>query len=161
MIRVAAGEPLPIKQEDVKPHGHAIECRINAEDPAKNWAPASGTLTRFIPPGGPGVRVDTHGYSGYTMPPYYDSLLAKVIVHGEDREDAMNIMDRALREFACEGIKTTIPFHRLLLAHPVFRSGDYQLDFLEKHMRPDGTLSGGDSAAPEAGERTLTGAVKG
>ncbi len=161
MIRVAAGEPLPIKQADVKPHGHAIECRINAEDPAKNWAPASGTLTRFIPPGGPNVRVDTHGYSGYTMPPYYDSLLAKVIVHGKDREDAMNIMDRALREFACEGIKTTIAFHRQLLAHPIFRSGDYQLDFLEKHMNPDGTLKGGDAAAPASGEPALTGVVKG
>jgi acetyl-CoA carboxylase biotin carboxylase subunit len=140
MIRVAAGEPLPITQADIRPRGHAIECRINAEDPANNWSGASGTVTRFIPPGGPRVRVDTHGYSGYTVPPYYDSLLAKVIVHGKDREDAMNIMLRALREFACDGIKTTIPFHQQLLAHPVFRSGDYYLDFLEKYMRPDGTL---------------------
>jgi acetyl-CoA carboxylase biotin carboxylase subunit len=161
MIRVAAGEPLPVKQEDIKPKGHAIECRINAEDPAKNWAPASGTLTRFILPGGPNVRVDTHGYSGYTMPPYYDSLLAKVIVLGEDREDAMNIMDRALREFTCEGIKTTIPFHRRLLAHPVFRSGDYQLYFLEKNMNPDGTLKGGESGAPASAEPALTGGVEG
>src|SRR5688572_1702604 len=137
MIRVAAGEPLPIKQEDIHPKGHAIECRINAEDPAKNWAPASGTLTRFIPPGGPDVRVDTHGYQGYVVPPFYDSLLAKVIVHGKDREHAMNLMLRALREFSIEGIKTTIPFHQELLAHPVFRSGDYQLDFLEKFMAPD------------------------
>jgi acetyl-CoA carboxylase biotin carboxylase subunit len=168
MIRVAAGEPLPITQDDVKPRGHAIECRINAEDPASNWAPASGTLTRFIPPGGPNVRVDTHGYGGYTVPPYYDSLLAKVIVHGEDRQDAMNIMDRALREFACEGVKTTIPFHRQLLAHPVFRSGDYQLDFLEKYMRPDGTLApaapatdGGARASHDAPPRAAQPAAKG
>jgi acetyl-CoA carboxylase, biotin carboxylase subunit len=141
MIRVAAGETLPIKQEDVKPRGHAIECRINAEDPANNWSPASGTLTRFVPPGGPDVRMDTHGYAGYVVPPFYDSLLAKVIVHGKDREDAMNIMLRALHEFTVEGIKTTIPFHQRLLAHPVFRSGDYHLDFLEKYMKPDGTLT--------------------
>jgi acetyl-CoA carboxylase biotin carboxylase subunit len=140
MIRVAAGEPLPITQADVKPRGHAIECRINAEDPAKNWAGSSGKMTRFIPPGGPRVRVDTHGYSGYTMPPFYDSLLAKVIVHGRDRQDAMDIMLRALREFAIEGITTTIPFHQELLSHPVFRSGEYYLDFLEKYMGPDGHL---------------------
>jgi acetyl-CoA carboxylase biotin carboxylase subunit len=140
MIRVAAGEPLPIRQEDIRPHGHAIECRINAEDPAKGWAGASGTTTRFIPPGGPRVRVDTHGYSGYNVPPYYDSLLAKVIVHGKDRQDAMDIMLRALREFTVEGITTTIPFHRQLLSHPVFRSGDYHLDFLEKYMGEDGNL---------------------
>jgi acetyl-CoA carboxylase, biotin carboxylase subunit len=141
MIRVAAGEDLPIKQEDIKPRGHAIECRINAEDPANNWSPASGKLTRFIPPGGPDVRMDTHGYAGYVVPPFYDSLLAKVIVHGHDRNDAMNIMLRALHEFTIEGIKTTIPFHQRLLAHPVFRSGDYYLDFLEKYMKPDGTLT--------------------
>ena len=151
MIRVASGETLPVKQDDIKPRGHAIECRINAEDPANNWAPASGTLTRFIPPGGPDVRMDTHGYAGYVVPPFYDSLLAKVIVHGHDREDAMNIMLRALHEFTIEGIKTTIPFHQKLLAHPVFRSGDYYLDFLEKYMKPDGTLTTPEVAAAGAG----------
>ena len=150
MIRVAAGEDLPIKQEDIKPRGHAIECRINAEDPAANWAPASGKLTKFIPPGGPDVRMDTHGYSGYVVPPFYDSLLAKVIVYGHDRDDAMNIMLRALHEFTIEGIKTTIPFHQQLLAHPVFRSGDYYLDFLEKYMKPDGTLTMPEVAAAGA-----------
>jgi acetyl-CoA carboxylase, biotin carboxylase subunit len=140
MIRVASGEQLPITQADIKPRGHAIECRINAEDPANNWSGASGTIARFIPPGGPRVRVDTHAYSGYNVPPYYDSLIAKVIVHGKTRRDAMDIMLRALGEFACDGIKTTIPFHQQLLRHPVFRSGDYHLDFLEKYMRPDGTL---------------------
>ena len=141
MIRVAAGEPLPIAQNDIQPRGHAIECRINAEDPANNWTGSSGTITRFIPPGGPRVRVDTHGYTGYVMPPFYDSLLAKVIVHGQDRLHAIAIMQRALREFACDGVKTTIPFHCQLLSHPVFRSGDFSLDFLEKYMRPDGNLS--------------------
>ena len=140
MLRVAAGEPLPLKQQDIKPRGHAVECRINAEDPANNWKGASGTLTRFIPPGGPRVRVDTHAYTGYSIPPFYDSLLAKVIVHGKDRTDALDIMQRALSEFACEGVKTTIPFHLELLAHPVFRSGDYHLDFIEKYMTPEGTL---------------------
>jgi acetyl-CoA carboxylase biotin carboxylase subunit len=151
MIRVAAGETLPVKQEDIKPRGHAIECRINAEDPAANWAPASGKLTKFIPPGGPDVRMDTHGYAGYTVPPFYDSLLAKVIVYGKDRDDAMNIMLRALHEFTIEGIKTTIPFHQRLLAHPVFRSGDYYLDFLEKYMKPDGTLTLPEVAAAGKG----------
>ena len=140
MIGVAAGEPLPVKQEDIKPRGHAIECRVNAEDPANNWKGASGTLTRFIPPGGPRVRVDTHAHTGYTIPPFYDSLLAKVIVHGKNRTDALDIMQRALTEFACEGVKTTIPFHLELLAHPVFRSGDYHLDFIEKYMTPEGNL---------------------
>jgi acetyl-CoA carboxylase biotin carboxylase subunit len=150
MIRVAAGEKLPIRQEDIRPRGHAIECRINAEDPSRNWAPASGVLTRFIPPGGSGVRVDSHGYTGYTVPPFYDSLLAKVIVHGRDREHAMNLMLRALHEFACEGIATTIPFHQRLLAHPLFRSGNYHLDFLEKYMAPDGSLTVPEGAAPGA-----------
>jgi len=141
MIRVAAGEPLPVKQRDINLRGHAIECRVNAEDPASGWKGASGTLTRFIPPGGPRVRVDTHAHSGYTIPPYYDSLLAKVIVCGRDRTEALDVMQRALREFACEGVKTTIPFHLELLAHPVFRSGDYHLDFIEKYMTPEGTLT--------------------
>jgi acetyl-CoA carboxylase biotin carboxylase subunit len=141
MIRVAAGEPLPLTQDDIKPQGHAIECRINAEDPARDWAGVSGTITRFIPPGGPHVRVDTHGYSGYVMPPYYDSLLAKVIAHGKDREDALSIMRRALHEFICDGIQTTIPFHQQLLSHPVFRRGDHHLDFVEKYLRSDGTFA--------------------
>jgi len=153
MIRVAAGETLPVKQDDIRPRGHAIECRINSEDPAANWAGASGKINRFIPPGGPRVRVDSHGYSGYSVPPFYDSLLAKVIVHGKDRHHAMEVMKRALREFACEGIKTTIPFHLELLDLPVFRSGDYYLDFMQKYMQPDGTLSVPDGhAAPRASE---------
>jgi acetyl-CoA carboxylase biotin carboxylase subunit len=140
MIRVASGETLPIKQENIKPRGHAVECRVNAEDPAHGWRGASGTVTRFIPPGGPRVRVDTHAHSGYVMPPYYDSLLAKVIVHGRNRTEALDVMRRALREFVCEGVTTTIPFHLELLDHPVFRSGDYHLDFIEKYMTAEGNL---------------------
>ena len=145
MIRAAAGESLPVTQDDIQPRGHAIECRINAEDPANNWAGSSGTIARFIPPGGPRVRVDTHCFEGYTVPPYYDSLLAKVIVHGKDRRDAMDVMQRALGEFTCDGITTTIPFHQQLLEHPVFRSGDYHLDFLERFTMADGTLAMPDS----------------
>jgi acetyl-CoA carboxylase biotin carboxylase subunit len=140
MIQVAFGEPLPLKQEDVMPRGHAIECRINAEDPANDWAGTAGTITRFIVPGGPHVRIETHAFSGYAVPPFYDSLIAKVIAHGKDRDEAVRAMLRALHEFTCEGIPTTIPFHRQLLEHPVFRSGAYHLDFLEKYMRPDGTF---------------------
>ena len=148
MIRVAAGEPLPLRQDDVRPRGHAIECRINAEDPAKQWMPASGTLERFVPPGGPGVRIDTHAFPGYQVPAYYDSLLAKVIAHGRDREQALNRMQRALAEFSCEGIKTTIPFHQQLLRHPLFRGNVHTSQFLDTYMRPDGTLalSHGDPA---------------
>jgi acetyl-CoA carboxylase biotin carboxylase subunit len=137
MVRVAAGEPLPLEQADVRPSGHAIECRINAEDPTKDWRPASGTITRFVVPGGPGVRVDSHARAGYTVPPYYDSLIAKLIVHGRDRTDALN---RTLREFICEGVVTTIPFHRQLMEHPVFRAGAHDLDFLSQYMQADGTL---------------------
>ena len=140
MIQVAAGERLPFQQEDIVHRGHAIECRINAEDPASDWRGTAGTITRFIPPGGPRVRVETHAFSGYSVPPFYDSLLAKIIVHGRDRQQAIQVMLRALAEFVCDGIPTTLNFHRQLLAHPVFRSGAYHLDFLEKYMRPDGML---------------------
>jgi acetyl-CoA carboxylase biotin carboxylase subunit len=140
MIQVASGERLSLQQEDIVPRGHAIECRINAEDPASDWRGTAGTITRFIPPGGPRVRVETHAFSGYTVPPFYDSLLAKIIVHGKDRQQAIQVMLRALGEFVCDGIPTTLDFHRQLLAHPIFRSGDYHLDFLEKYMRPDGVL---------------------
>jgi len=147
MVRVAAGEPLPLIQDDVRPSGHAIECRINAEDPTKDWRPASGTITRFVVPGGPGVRVDSHARAGYTVPPYYDSLVAKLIVHGRDRTDALNRMQRALREFICDGVETTIPFHRQLMDHPVFRDGAHDLDFLSQYMQADGTLR--DAAGAE------------
>ena len=134
MIRVAAGEPLPLKQYDICPVGHAIECRINAEDPTNNWLPASGTITRFTPPGGLGVRVDSHIGAGGTISAFYDSLIAKVITYGKDRKEALNRLRRALREFTCEGVETTLPFHRQLIEHPVFQSGTYDLDFLNRYM---------------------------
>jgi acetyl-CoA carboxylase, biotin carboxylase subunit len=135
-IRVAAGEPLSVSQDDVKLRGHAIECRINAEDPDRDFAPAAGTLEVYAPPGGPGTRVDSHCYPGWTIAPYYDSLIAKLIVWAPDRTSAIDRMDRALSEFRIEGrgVKTTIPFHRRVLANEQFRSGDVSTDFLEHFL---------------------------
>jgi acetyl-CoA carboxylase biotin carboxylase subunit len=132
-IRVAAGEPLSVSQEDVVLRGHAIECRVNAEDPDKDFAPAAGRLDVYVPPGGPGTRVDSHCYPGWMIAPYYDSLIAKLIVWAPDREAAINRMDRALSEFRIEGrgVKTTIPFHRRILADEQFRTGDVSTDYLE------------------------------
>jgi len=129
-IRLAAGAPLSIKQKDVTFSGHSIECRINAEDPEK-FIPSPGKITLFIPPGGQGVRVDTAAYSGWVVPPYYDSLIAKLIVHGKDRNEAVIKMRRALREFVVEGIKTTIPFHLKIISNPDFLSGNFNTHFLE------------------------------
>ena len=135
-IRVAAGETLSVTQDDVKLAGHAIECRINAEDPDKDFAPAAGKLDVYVPPGGPGTRVDSHCYPGWTIAPFYDSLIAKLIVWGTDRDNAIDRMDRALSEFRVEGrgVKTTIPFHRRVLNDPVFRSGDVTTDFVEQFL---------------------------
>jgi acetyl-CoA carboxylase biotin carboxylase subunit len=135
-LRTAAGLPLSFGQDAVDLRGHAIECRVNAEDPDRDFLPAPGRLDVFVPPGGPGTRVDTHCRPGTTIPPSYDSLIAKVIVWGPDRESALDRMDRALGEFRVEGpgVHTTIPFHRRVLGHPLFRKGDIATDFLEKHM---------------------------
>jgi acetyl-CoA carboxylase biotin carboxylase subunit len=133
-LRVAGGEPLSIAQEDVAPHGHAIECRINAEDPARGFEPMPGTVTTYRVPGGPGVRVDSHCFEGYRVPPDYDSLLAKVIVHGADRDQARRRMRRALDEFVIEGIPTTIPFHRAVLDDPEFAAGEVTTDYLERRL---------------------------
>ncbi len=133
-IRVAAGEPLSLKQEDVVFRGHAIECRINAEDSDRNFLPSPGRIDAYIAPGGPGVRVDSHCYPGYTIPPYYDSLVSKLIVWGIDRSEAIQRMQRALDEYAITGIKTTIPFHQVVLSHSVFQAGDVSTDFVEKFM---------------------------
>ena len=130
-IKAAAGLTLKYKQDDIKIDGHSFECRINAEDPQK-FTPCPGTITTYNAPGGPGVRVDTAVYSNYTVPPNYDSMIAKLIVHGIDREEAMARMSRALEEFIIEGIKTTIPLHRRVFLDPVFRSGIYSTSFLEK-----------------------------
>jgi acetyl-CoA carboxylase biotin carboxylase subunit len=128
-IAVAAGEPITIPS-GLEPRGHAIECRINAEDP-RTFAPSPGRLSTFHLPGGPGVRVDTHGYEDYVVPPHYDSLIAKLIAHGRDREEAIARMQRALDFFVIEGIRTTIPVHREILSDPVFRSGRLSTRFME------------------------------
>lgn len=133
-IRVASGLPLSVKQEDVQFRGHSIECRINAEDPERNFLPSPGRIDAYIAPGGPGVRVDSHCYPGYVIPPYYDSLVSKLVVWGLDREEAIQRMQRALDEYAITGIKTTIPFHQQVLSHPLFEKGDISTDFIEKHM---------------------------
>jgi acetyl-CoA carboxylase biotin carboxylase subunit len=136
-IRVAAGEQLSVAQDDVMPLvGHAIECRINAEDPDNNFAPAAGKLDTYVPPGGPWTRVDSHCYPGWTITPFYDSLIAKLIVWAPDRDRAIDRMQRALSEFEISGrgVKTTIPFHQRVLDHPQFRSGDVTTDFVEQMM---------------------------
>jgi len=133
-IRVAAGEPLRFTQEDVQVRGHAIECRINAEDPEKNFMPCPGSIDGYVTPGGPGVRVDSHAYPGYKIPPYYDSLISKLIVWGADREEAIARMKRALNEYAITGIKTTIPFHLKLMDNPAFIDGkEVYTDFIVRH----------------------------
>ncbi|MBD3167789.1 acetyl-CoA carboxylase biotin carboxylase subunit [bacterium] len=134
MIRVAQGEAIPMKQEDVEIRGHAIEFRINAEDPDKNFLPAPGTLQTFHMPGGRGVRVDSHAYNGYRIPPFYDSMIAKLIVHGETREEALQRGRRALEEFIIEGIPTTIPLHKNILSTDEFRAGKVDTGFLERWM---------------------------
>jgi acetyl-CoA carboxylase biotin carboxylase subunit len=133
-IRVASGEPLRITQDDVLLRGHAIECRINAEDPDKNFMPCPGSIDGYVTPGGPGVRVDSHVYSGYKIPPHYDSLVSKLIVWGADREEAIARMKRALNEYALTGIKTTIPFHLKLMDNPHFKEGsEVYTDFIVRH----------------------------
>jgi acetyl-CoA carboxylase biotin carboxylase subunit len=132
-IKVAAGERLELTLKGGKVRGHAIECRVNAEDPARNFQPCPGTITVYHPPGGPGVRVDTHIYAGYTVPPYYDSLLAKVIVHGATRIEALARMNQALDSFIIEGITTTIPFLRRVIQHPDFVKGEVDTKFLERN----------------------------
>jgi acetyl-CoA carboxylase biotin carboxylase subunit len=134
-VRVAAGEPLSLPDGGLSLRGHAIECRVNAEDPARGFQPCPGVVSTFHPPGGPGVRVDTHIYAGYTVPPYYDSLLAKVIVHGKDRTEALARMHQALDGFIIEGITTTIPFLGRVIAHPAFQAGDVDTKFLERESQ--------------------------
>ena len=131
-IRVAAGEKLPQSQEEIKLRGCAIECRINAEDPDNNFAPCPGTVTFYHPPGGPNVRVDSHVYAGYKVPTYYDSMIAKVIVHGSHRREAVAMMSRALSEFTIEPIKTTIPFHQTVMNNPDFLSGRFTTNFVNR-----------------------------
>ncbi|WP_017815283.1 MULTISPECIES: acetyl-CoA carboxylase biotin carboxylase subunit [Paenibacillus] len=133
MIHVAEGNPLSFTQEEVKINGWSIECRVNAEDPERNFMPSPGKIGFYLPPGGPGVRVDSGAYPGYTISPYYDSMIAKLIVWAPTREEAIAKMKRALDEFAIEGIHTTIPFHMRLLSHETFVRGDFDIKFLEEN----------------------------
>ena len=132
-IRVASGEKLSLKQKDVTFTGWAIECRINAENPEKNFLPSAGKIKMYLPPGGLGVRIDSAAYPGYTIPPYYDSMIAKVITYGNTRDEAISRMKRALSEFVVEGIHTTIPFHLKLLENEHFVEGQFNTKFLELH----------------------------
>ena len=138
-IRIAAGQPMSDHVRKSKPRGHSIECRINAEDPYNNFAPSPGKISLFYPSGGRGVRVDTHVYSGYVVPPNYDSMIAKLIVTAASRETAIARMIRALNEFVIRGIKTTIPFQASILKQAAFRSGDYNIAWVEKFLasQPD------------------------
>ena len=131
-IRVSAGEKLTFEQKNIELKGHAIQCRINAEDPDRGFMPSPGTLTTYQTPGGPGIRIDSHAYPGYTVPSYYDSLLAKLIAHGANREEALARMRRALDEYVIEGIKTTIPFHRRVLDDKNFLAGRVGTNFLDR-----------------------------
>jgi acetyl-CoA carboxylase, biotin carboxylase subunit len=133
-IRMAQGEKLPMTQNEVNLQGHAIECRINAEDPDRNFAPRPGRISGYLPPGGIGVRMDSHVYTDYEIPPYYDSLIAKLIVWGPDRKSAIARMKRALRECAITGVPTTIGFHQKILENPDFIAGDVYTNFVEKML---------------------------
>ncbi len=135
-LRVASGER--IRKKEFKPRGHAIECRINAEDPEHEFRPSPGEIRSFHMPGGHGIRVDTHCYTGYTIPPYYDSMIAKLIVFAGTRDEAISKMAGALEEFTVEGVHTTIPFHRWVMRDEAFRSGKYDTGFIDRHYRKQG-----------------------
>ena len=143
-IKIAAGQPLTLRQKDVQFRGHAIECRITAEDP-NTFTPAPGQIELYHPPGGMGVRVDSHIYSGYQVPPYYDSLIAKLIVHADNRADSLTRMQSALREFIITGIKTTLPLHAELIQDPVFTGGKAGISFLESRSLPPGGTESSDN----------------
>ena len=132
-LEIAAGEPLGTSQDEVRWTGHAIECRINAEDP-KSFMPSPGTVNLWHPPGGPGIRVDSHLYSGYAVPPYYDSLVAKVIAHGDSRAAAISRMSTALSEIVVEGIRTNVPLHQEICQHAAFKAGGTDINYLEKRL---------------------------
>ena len=133
-LRLAAGEPLTLDQRQIETRGHAIECRITAEDPSRNFEPNAGTVTGFLAPGGPGVRLDTHLFPGYVAPPYYDSLLAKLVCWGQDRNEAIARAERALQEFVISGIKTTVPFHLGVLRDPLFRRAEMSTNFIPQYL---------------------------
>ena len=137
-IYVAAGEKLSFTQKDIILRGHAIECRINAENPEKNFIPCPGKIDAYVPPGGFGVRVDSHVYQGYTIPPFYDSMIAKVICWGRDRHEARRRMYRALKEFVITGVETTLPFHQDIVEDEVYMSGKFDTSFIEEYNKRKG-----------------------
>jgi acetyl-CoA carboxylase biotin carboxylase subunit len=133
-LAVAAGEPLGVRQSEVAFSGHAVEVRINAEDPDRGFAPCPGVVTRWVEPVGGGLRVDTHCYGGYRIPPHYDSLLAKLIAHGDDRDHALERLDRGLRHLVVDGVPTTAPLLRELIGHPAFRAGEHHTRWVENEL---------------------------
>ena len=133
-IEIAAGMPLKISQNDIRLNGHAIECRINAENPDFDFRPSPGTITALYMPGGPGIRIDGAVYQGYTITPYYDSMISKLIAHGSDRDDAIRKMKWALSEFIVDGVDTNIDFQLEIIKHPDFRNGNYDIGFLGRYM---------------------------
>ena len=132
-LRIANGDKLKYRQKDIVFRGHAIECRINAEDP-ENFIPSPGTIEHYHPPGGPGVRIETHIYHGYKVPPHYDSMIGKLIVHGDNRELAFARMNTALSEIVIEGIKTNIPLHQKLINDSAFKTGGTDIHYLEEML---------------------------
>ncbi|MBT7865110.1 MAG: ATP-grasp domain-containing protein, partial [Opitutales bacterium] len=134
-ILIASGEPLGFSQDEVQINYHAIECRINAEDPARNFMPSPGCIDLYYAPGGHGVRVDSHAYGGYIIPPYYDSMIGKLITYGRTREVAIDRMYRALNEYIIRGVKTTIPLQKAIISDPKFQSGDVTTSFMEEFMK--------------------------
>jgi acetyl-CoA carboxylase biotin carboxylase subunit len=162
-IRVAAGERFPFRESDLAPQGHAIECRITAEDAMNDFQPSVGTVSTYVAPGGPGVRVDSHLFSGYTIPPTYDSLLGKIITWGKDRDEAIDRMKRALHETVITGVSQTVPFHRAIMADLEFRKGDVHTGFIPQFMeRSFETLDQHDREEREArqDERLAKGAAR-
>ena len=138
MLRIEMGEKLPLRQKDVKLEGHVIQCRINAENPDKNFMPSPGKVEWYLPPGGRGVRVDSACYPGYTIPPHYDSMVAKLIVKGENRAEAIAKAKRALSEFHVGGVKTTIPFHQFMMEHAVFVKGTgYHINYVDEMLKEE------------------------
>ncbi|MCL4425988.1 MAG: acetyl-CoA carboxylase biotin carboxylase subunit [Firmicutes bacterium] len=146
-IRIAAGESLGYRQSDIRNRGWAMECRINAEDPERGLLPSPGRIEVYEAPGGPGVRLDSSAFAGCEIPPHYDSMFAKLVVLAENRPAAIARMERALKEFRVEGIKTSIPVHLKILAHPLFQKGDYDINFLERHVLKERQKEGEEKAS--------------
>ena len=132
-MRIASGFELEYEQNDIQPRGHAIECRVNAEDPLNNFAPAPGKITRYAEPSGPGIRIDSGVYQGFTIPPFYDSMIAKLIIWAEDRPRAIERTKRALWEFQIGGVRHNIPFHRVVMNNEQWISGKYDTSFIPRH----------------------------